>query len=366
MPVQVGSTPFDRETVGEGSSPGQVIEGSFEGERVRVREDAGSLIADAAEELTFGASEVVEKKIAARKVGKEKRVDRAALAELYVQKAPNVKKDELLKFSEHVRKNRPDTVERMLSEAKAFFEDITDQYLALSFVKDLFEQEGEDQKLQATLQASAQHLMATRGPEIRAGLNVTEVALEFSEEGLGTAQHLRDFYRDTVLKYEGIKETFDCITRNFGINDFTGAVHYLIRAVGNDLHSKGPSVSPPELKRLLDDLYHLESLGNLYRDCADLIDKTNHEFQVSVTVSPHDLLNKILALKEEKWLTETQVLKLIEDAGIGDLEAKIYFLRGLKELLRLMPLKLFADDESRMNLVAKMQQALDTLIEQEQ
>jgi type III secretion protein W len=208
--------------------------------------------------------------------------------------------------------------------------------------------------------------METHAPEIRAGLNVTGVALEFSETGLGTAQELRDFYRDTVLQYEGLKETFDSIAKNFDMKDFMGAVHYLIKAVGNDLQSKGSSISPAELKRLLDDLYRVESLGNLYCGCAGLIDTMNRGFQVRVPLSPQDMLDGILALKDEKWLTETHVLKLVEKVGTSDLEARIYFLRNMRELVRLMPLKLFSDEESRFNLVGKMQQALDTLIEQEE
>jgi type III secretion protein W len=366
MPQRIESSQPSQEQIAKTHPHDQVVEGSFKGERVSVQRDATSLVSDAAEELTFSASEKVEKDIKKRKIGKKKEIKQAFQAELYVKKVPDLKQEDLLSFLKHIRKNRPNTMHDLLQEAKSSFKDVTHQYLALSFVKEMLDKEEGDSELGKTLEASIEYLMETEGTRIRAGLNVTEVAQEFSNEGFASTQNLRDFYRDTVLKYEGLKETYDSIVRNFDPEGFIQATQYLIKAVGNDLHSKGPSVSSLELKMILDDLYHLESLGNLYRNCSELIAKTNHEFDEKIKLTPHNAIQMILSFKDEKWITENQILNFSQSAGIKDLEGQIYFLRGLKELVRLMPLKLFSDDENRHNLISKMQQVLDTLIGQEE
>ena len=345
---------------------GETVEGFLDGEQVTVAKNASSLIEDAAEELTFSASEKVEKDVKKRKVGKKGEGDEAQGSGFYVRKASKIKK-----FVQDLRKDRPGAVRELLGRIALLFKDVTDQYLALSYAKKLLEEEKEgDEELANAMGASLQYLLDSQGPSIRAGLNIAETAEAFSVEkgpgGLGPVQELRDFYRDTVLKYEGFNETYESVLKNFPPENFLQATQYLIRAAGNDLHSKGPSISPVELKAVLDDLYHLESMGNLYRDFSRLGDKISREFEERIGPPPHEILHQVLSLKEEKWITENRVLDFVDATGLKDEGARIYFLQGVRELVRLMPGKLFSDEESRRSLLDKMQEALDTLVDREE
>lgn len=353
--------------MGEPAAEKSALRGSFDGERVLVQNDAPSLLVDLPEELVSGGGEAVDKDFGKRRAGGEKRIQKVALAQLYAQKSRDIKRFEVfMRFLEHMRSARPDSIQAMMKEAEGFFQDVTDQHLALSFLEEALGDDPGGTELSKLAGASVEYMTQTRGPEIRAGLNVTDSALETSGGGLGPPQELRDFYREVVLKYEGVKEAFDAIARNFSMKDFPGAVGYLIRAVSADLYSRGPSISPPELKRILDDLYHLESLGNLYQDCSDLLTRINDGFRMKLATSPFNLVEVILSLKDDPRLGERQVQRIVEDVGLKAIEPRIYFLRGVKELVRLLPLKLFSDQDSRNMLITAMQRALDEIIEQEE
>ena len=71
-------------------------------------------------------------------------------------------------------------------------------------------------------------------------------------------------------------------------------------------------------------------------------------------------------MKNEKWLKSDQVIEIVALTGIGNIEARIYILRELKEFVRLIPLKAYPDPESRPKLVDTFQEALDLTIEQEE
>jgi type III secretion protein W len=352
---------------GDGPAGGAV--GQYRGQQVTQKTDIMSLIADAAEELTFVASEKVEKKLAKRKIGKKAGMKSSALerAEFYLKRLPDLGRPEKLQqFLEHVKKQGAMSPRRLMEEAGKFFKDISHQYAGLSFAKEMIEQEGGQEELSASLKGALDECLKAHGPEIKAGLNMSEIARDFSEQGLGKVQGLRDFYRDMVLKYEGFNETYRSILERYGESGFIQAKDFLIKAVGADLQSQGPSVSPVELKRVIDDLYQLEALGNLHRDCSALLEKLGKGFGIKSEITPQDLMGRIMALKEEQWITGNSIEGIVQSVGIRDIETRIYFLRELKNLVRDIPLKVYGDTESREKFLDAVQEAMDKAIESEE
>ena len=359
-----------RQTDGQAAADGvrndQAAEGSFQGQRVSQQQDAASMIADAAEELTFSTSETVEKKkISERKVSKKGMVNRNAKAEMMVKKIPDLDKDALLKFAQKLLSSSGQSAGQIKEELRRQFKDPSHQHAALEYIQELLAEEGGDGELQAAVAEAKDTLLAEEGPRIRAGLNVSPLAAGFAEKGLGGVQTLRDFYRDAILGHEDIETLHAAVIQRYPGKDFQSAVDFLIKAVGADLQSKGPSVDPVELKQTLDDLYHLESLGNLHRNAGELIGKTEKLFQAKTGLDPSRFVAKVMDLKKERWISEKHAMSLVEMTGIKDVEARIYFLRGATELVRKMPLKLFPDEDKRVALLNKMREAMDTLVEEE-
>ena len=81
-------------------------EGQYRGQKV-AKLDIQSLIADAAEEMTFSASEKIEKKLSKRKIGREAGVKSRAMqqAEAYLKKLPdNLTKEKVQAFVDQLKK----------------------------------------------------------------------------------------------------------------------------------------------------------------------------------------------------------------------------------------------------------------------
>lgn len=340
-------------------------EGIFKGEKLQVKQSATSQIADAAEELTFSVAETVEKKIEKRRVSKKRRPEQLKQIEKLSKMVPDVDKSDLLNWCKYVRKNPPKSAKELLKLLDDVFDDVTHKDLVLSMLKELLS-EDKDRGLYAIVDSILNSLESKHEAEIKAGFNISSTAQTFSEKGLSATGELRKFYRSTILKYEGINQTFESIVENFPDKNFPDAIQFLIQAVGSDLHSRGPSIEPSELKQILDDLYNIESLGNLYRECDDLIQKTQKGFDIQLKSTTKNIVGQILRLKDSGWINTSEVMGMLHEFGIFDLEAQIYFLQNLKEKVRLMPLKLFSDDDSRYNILDKMQEAIDNLIESEE
>ena len=344
-------------------------QGIYRGERVSQQFDIQSLIADAAEELTFVASEKVEKDISKRKISsyKDRTVELIKRIERYLKQVPDLGSPEKLKeFLEHIKKVPFHSPSQLREETKKFFKDITHQYIALFYSLEVLEEEDPSNELIPILKEVTENLLAESGPEIRAGLNISTAAVDFSEKGLGEIQSLRDFYRENILNYESLSKLYDALLKNFDEDDFEKAVFFLIEAVGNDLRSQGPSISPAQLKQIMDDLYRLEVVGNFHRDCASLIEQIQNLFELKIFLTPSELAGKILSLREEKWLVSSKVENLIKDTGISNLEAKIFFLTELKKIVRTIPLKVFEDLDQREKFLAVIQETLDNMIELEE
>ncbi len=339
--------------------------GVYQGENVTQVIDIQSLIEDAFEELTFSASENVEKKMAEREITspKDRLSEIRKAMEKYLRQVPDIGSPEKVKkFLEHIKRANIKTPSQIKEEVQKFFRDVTHQYTALLIARDSLKDEG----LKQLVKDAADSLLEEKGPEIRAGLNVSQTARAFSEKGLADTQALRDFYRESVLNYESLSQLHSVLTSAFDGQDFEQAVAFLIEAVGNDLRSQGPSISPAHLKKVIDDLYCLEVLGNFHRDCRSLMGDVRRIFGLSPRISPEELANRVLKMKEEKWFTASVVENLADVAGMTMLDARIFFLTELKGMVRKIPIKVFDSLDQRENFLNAIQEALDISIEKEE
>ncbi len=338
------------------------VKGAFEGRTVEVVEDALSLIADAAEELTFEAAETVEKKVEERRVEKERPSDLIRRIQQCVSLMPDLDRKKLQRWIQQIRQNPPRSSHELMRSLREVFGDISHQHLALGVLEEF---SGDEPTLQRLAHEAKETLTSEAAPSIRAGLNTSTVAQEYAEKGLGHPQELRDFYRETILHYEGITETFQGLQHRFPDTSLPEAIAYLIHAVGSDLHARGPSLDTEELRAILNDLYQLESLATLYQSCDQLLRKVSQGFHLNPALGPRELVGEIIALKDKQWLSENDILGLVTRTGVQEPSVRIYFLQGLLGVLRHASLKLFPSDETRAFLITKTQEALDRCIEEE-
>ncbi|MEJ5301195.1 MAG: type III secretion system gatekeeper subunit SctW [Thermodesulforhabdaceae bacterium] len=334
----------------------------LDGGAIRVVDDASSLIADAAEELTFEASETVEKKAEERRVEKEKPSPLIVRIKECCKLLPDFDKDKFQLWLKGIFKNPPRSREDLLESLKEFSGEVSHQYLALSVLEEF---STGDPALRELAEEAKKELDDKEGPSIRAAFNTGQIVETYAERGLDSTENLRDFYRKTVLHYEGATETFKAVLDRFPGESLPEAIQYLIRAVGNDLHSRGSSIDKEELRTILNDLYYLETLGHLHGAFETLMKKVQEGFHAVSALGPRELLGQFLALKDNKWLSESNVLSLLQEMGLQDSSTRIYFLQGFINIARSAPLKLFSGDDERNLLISKIQDALDRCIEEE-
>ena len=204
------------------------------------------------------------------------------------------------------------------------------------------------------------------GPAIRAGLNISVAAQTFADPRLGDIGALRDFYRATVVDFDSLADACGAIVARYGEADFGKALAFLLKAAGDDLGAKGPSTSAAELKTIVDELYRLEVLSGMREQSHALVEALRARAAIREGYSGHSLLQNLLKLQQESWLGAHQVLAIGQDMNIRELDAEIYFLRGLSELAREIPLKAYPDPANREKLRDAVQDALDDAIAREE
>ena len=343
-------------------------QGSYRGERVGLVPDPVALLEDSAEELTFAHSEKVEKKLAKRKMGKsELKTFAMEQAERYLNQVPDLEKSQkLADFAKQISQMEASTSPRQLQEfAKQSYQDASHQFLALSYARDQLQAEGADDEQIANLSKAITQLEEQHGPEIRAGINISQNAAAAARQGVGKIQGLRDFYRDVVLDYTSVTQAYTKVVKDHSGEKFMDAVGFLLSGLAAEVGKDSRSLPKSQLKAIMDDIYQLKLLGGMYHQCDALMDKVHDNYHSAQAKDGQALLQEILELKEKGWYSDQLVESIAGKLDIKPTDAKIYFFNGLKDLIRLIPRKAFEDENKRTELMDSVQQALDTAIDQE-
>lgn len=275
-----------KQGLGDTLAQAQRQEGNFKGQTVTLTDTATSL-ANASEEMTFAASEKVEKKLSERKAGSKEalKTSAAELADKYVNMMSESRNPQKLhEFVDSIKKRGERATQQDIRDlAREMFEDVSEQYAALAFAEETLVKEGGHEKLATTVNAAKEALLAEAGPAIRAGINIAADVLSYSKQGLEQVEKLRDLYRFAVLGRQTVSDMYQAIMGRYGESRFPQALDFLIQAAGNDLdaHGMGPSIEPAHLETAVNNINYVQQMGNLYRVLADLVDKVRGQPMVS-------------------------------------------------------------------------------------
>lgn len=267
-----------KEGLADSLAQAQRQEGSFKGQTVVVQ-DVHTALANATEEMSFAASEKVEKKLSERKAGSKEslKLSAAQLADKYVHMmGESQPPHKLHEFLDALKKKGEKTTEQDVRDLlKREFSDVSEQYAAIAFAEEALKHEGGHEKLLGTVTTVKENLLKEAGPAIRAGINIASDVLKFSSQGLEQLEKLRDLYRYAVLGRETVSDMYQAIMGRYGESRFPQALDFLIQAAGNDLdaHGMGPSMDSAHLETAVNNINFVQQMGNLHRVLADLMDK---------------------------------------------------------------------------------------------
>ncbi len=361
--------------------------GQFRGEAVTplpmrgVRAEAESSL----EELTFKADQYKQRKdsvkpLQTRRMGfivATTKADNAEKGNNYLRLFNAADRLTLRNLMTQIHSLKKPTVAQLRQLAQGAFGDVSLQYAALDIIRaelkrrrlarekakksSDIDSEQEDQLEEAMAQ-----LMVQEGPAVRAGLNISSVTGQFAGQALGGAQRLRNFYRNSVLNYDGITPTYRGIVKQYGEKNFVSSLAFLLRALGVDMAAQESSRDPTRLQAIVNDMFCVKTLGGIHEQTGELVVTLRQYHQQADCKESQQLMSNLLTLKEDSWPQAKRFFELGERMSICGADKIVYFLQQVKRLLRLIPLKAYDELDMRDKLLAVAQQAIDEAVIREE
>lgn len=325
-----------------------------------------SLLADAAEELTFAVDTTDQYELADRKErrkAEDSLIERVRMyQELMHQAGKTRDMDQLTQ-----RLRMMETRERALAEARQFFSDPSDAWAALSEALERLEAEGASDIVLVSVRQAMQELEDTGGPAIRAGIYGAITAQEFGE--LGTPDGLRDVYRQTVLDFGSVNEVLAHVLEGFGDADFGQAMDFLFQALGCDLGSDAPSMEKTHLEHVNTNLGQVRLLQSAHTLCNKMLQRWESVHGIAGvrdgSLTPMNLLEEIVGWRDERFLSAANVDQVVTRAKAPDIEREVLFLQEMLNMTRSFPAQLFDGDQGRMKVLDAVQEAVDNAVVRE-
>ena len=352
---------------------GPAVSAEFQGETVSLLPTPEAILADSLEEMTFSFSEITQKKeIAERNLRAGTKTVSAELARKYLERVPDLDQGDQLKAwtRDLQQQTRPVDVQRFLRQAEKYFDDPSHAFMALSFAVELLEQEEPGSETLANARQAREIYYDRHAEAIDAGVNISLEVTKPKYAQLGRPGELRNAYRDVVLDYESIGAAYEKIIADFPGKTIAQAISFLLASLSADIHaSQRDSSRSAKLQGIVSDLYQVKQLNTLHKSCESLLQRCHKLFNSSPP-EEHGLADKMLAiaieLKDAEWQSDKVLDKALASVALEESEPAIYFLQGFKEIARLMPMKVFDDNNQRERMLTSVQQRIDQEIDREE
>ena len=342
---------------------GSLAAGSLMGNAAVQVEDPMSLLADAAEELTFAADTTDEYELEDRKErerAEEAYAERVKLYQDLMHEAGKAQDIDRLKDSLRAREGR----ERASREALYRFPDPSDAYAALSEALDAFSGDPSvDPSVVEDIRQGLAELEAEHGPQIRAGIQGALAAAGYP--GLDSTDSLRDLYRQTVCDFTDVNAAFTHIHEKYGDVGFGKAMDFLFNALGNDLATDVPSMETTHLESVHATLEQVRLLQSTHVQCERLLQRWQDVHGVQCGLAPMELLGDLVDLRKEHFLGAMQIDRIASKAKAPDIEREVLFLQELLNMARNLPVQLFDGEQGRMKVIDAVQESVDEAIRRE-
>ena len=343
-----------------------VESGQAMGYTLQVVQDPAADLADSMEELSFQFEEKEMKTAGERKLG-EMRGPRSAYitaVDQWQKVLPDMPggpymERMLSQLRQAQAKGQMPDVRQFLAKLGEGSQDPSHQFAMIEVMEKAL---GEgDAELKALLAAAKRELMETRGPEVRAGINLAE-QINAQAQDAGEMRDLRDLYRGEVLGFKGPQDCFRSLLASRGAGRMGEAVDFLIKGCGVDIASASPTKSVEELHRILEDLQCVNVLTAVMDKSEQLAGKMQSVFGIRCQMTGEQITGRIMEFTEMPFVGAASIASLISSCGINPLLAQLYFCTGLVGLFRQLSSRLFRDEEARAGLVDAGQEHLDGLV----
>jgi type III secretion protein W len=272
------------------------------------------------------------------------------VSEQFSRKNPELQVRSLLLLRSRI--NQGDTREDILRKVLEMYPDHSLADEALDYL--LATTEG---TLADEVRMAKEDFNARFGREIKAGKNIAEQAREFSQQGLGSPTGLRNLYRDVTGNPRDANALFNELTTKFNYEKMKTVIDFLLRSMGNDLKSKGPSIDRGELYQLLTESRKLMSILGIFRFFNSRMNLISSAFDRQGLVLPMRMSFEMLAKQfmkalQERYPSADKILQLGTQLGISEeILAQIIVYTQMRDAVRQVAPRLFRSDQHRQDLL---------------
>ena len=325
-------------------------------------EDPMSLLADAAEELTFAADTTDEYELEDRKErerAEDAYAERVKLYQDLMHEAGKSQNIDRLKDSLRAREGREKVRVRRFTAFR------TRATLCSPFrgARRLFDDPSVDPSVIEDIRQGLVELETEYGPQIRSGVQGALAAAGYPE--LDSADGLRDLYRQTVCDFTDVNAAFAHIHEKYGDVGFGKAMDFLFNALGNDLATDVPSMETTHLESVHTTLEQVRLLQSTHVQCERLLQRWQDVHGVQCGLAPMELLGDLVDLRKEHFLGAMQIDRIASKAKAPDIEREVLFLQELLNMARNLPVQLFDGEQGRMKVIDAVQESVDAAIRRE-
>lgn len=341
----------------------QAASGAFMGHAATVVIDPMSLLADAAEELTFSVDTTDEFELSEREEEDKALKSQEERLRLYKDLMHQAgKTEELNQLVSQLLHSR--TKSDVMRQVRERFPDSSDAFAALDHALEELEKKGAPGESVQAVKDAREELLAAEGPAVRAGMRAMLSAQEYGDLDAGEA--LRGLYRRAVCDFSGVNELFDHILDKYGQDKFDQAIGFLTRTLGSDLSADVPSMEKTHLENVNANLGVVRLLQSAHAQCSRVMDRwRNAHGAENCPLDSRALLGRILALRGENFLGAANFERMATEAGPPDIEREVLFLQDLMQMIRAMPSQLFDGHSGHMKVLDAVQDAVDNAIGRE-
>ena len=302
--------------------------------------------------------------------GKEEKIQSVSqkaeedLAKNYQRRNYELPFDRLIALLRNLRENA--SSEEILRQVLEEFEDVTLADEALEYLS-----RSTEGRLQEAVFRAKQLLLQEHEQRIRAGRNIDVAAKKFNKEGLGkNPSELRQLYRDITQNPKEHNALFSELANKYSYEKLKNVLAFLLRALGYDLKSKGPSIENAELIRLMTDCRNLQSILWVYLFFRQRMKLIKLLYSQKRLPFPKELTFEILAkefvkLVEERYPSIMKLLRQADNIKLSDSE-KIIILTQWRDAIRGLSPRLYKSIKHRQDLLLVLVEALEELEEKEE
>lgn len=352
-------------------TPHQVNKAAIEsgqamGFHLEVMEDPMQELQDSMEELSFQFEEKEMKTAGTRKLGEKNSIRSAYLTAVdsWKEVMPDMPGGEYMERMRRQLRNMqqggqlPDSngLLKMLGEGS---KDSAHQFAMFSVLEQSLV-EG-DAQLKELLAKTKAELLATKGDEIKAAINL---AKEINATASSTSEisELRELYRSEVLGFTSPQACFRSLLASRGAGKLAESIEFLVKSCGIDLTSPEPSRVPEELRRIMLDLQCVNVLTAMVDKLSVLSKRMQMQFGEQLLMNIEQMTGGVLDLTEQQFVNSGHIASFIANCGILKNLSQLCFCTELLNIFRGLSSRLFDSEKDRERLIDAGQEHLDGLV----